>query len=76
MAETPWNLDFSTPNQRIHALMALKMAESIFINLSRERAGFWRRLVRRWEISDEPLRADAKNWLVMFGPQDHGGPRQ
>lgn len=73
--EPMWKLDFNKPVDRIQALMALKMAESIFINMKAERVGFWKRLIRRFEISDEPLRADARRWLVMYGPKEHGGPR-
>lgn len=42
-------------------------AAMILHNMALERVGFWRRLFRRWHISDEPLRNDAARLLMERG---------
>lgn len=42
-------------------------ATVILRNMALERRGFWRKMVGRWFISDEPLRHDAANCLARHG---------
>lgn len=46
---------------------ALERCRTVLGNMAEERTGFWASLFgRRWPISHEPLRADAKNLLPII----------
>lgn len=45
----------------------LHRCRTVLGNMAEEREGYWNELTgRRWPISHEPLRADAKNLLPMI----------
>lgn len=47
-------------------MLALKRCRTVLANMAEEREGFWNEVFgRRWVISHEPLRADAKNVLPL-----------
>jgi hypothetical protein len=56
-------LEYSEDNDRL--LDLLERCETVLGNMAKENVG-WRRFLWRWQISDEPLRNDAKNLLPLI----------
>jgi hypothetical protein len=57
-------IELDDENQRLVAL--LERCNTVLTNMTRERLPGWRRVITRWEISDEPLHNDAKNLLPLL----------